>query len=372
MNSRQKILLVHLYSNGDCLYATAIAKQIKLDFPGCHLTWAIAAFCKGILANNPYVDEVMEVNMVKDDVAAFRKIRKKMLSFKNQGLYDEVFITHLMDRNLAYYDGSIRSAILQAYQRPITVNIQPVLELLPQEKEKAGAFATKHRLQQYANVVLFEFAPQSKQLPITLDFALAIAKKLSAAPDTAIILSSADKIVSAFPNIIDGSELSLRETAYLTHYCTLLLGCSSGITWISTSSAAKQLPMVQLINPRGAWLNPVSTDFERFGYDTGSLIELTTIEETNIVECTRAALENFSLAKRRYHQLFPVHFTTTRKIVYNLLCYLQFGAILRHIQVNRKVYGDRASFYKEVWLGILTSPFILAKNFFTKRIIKNH
>ena len=31
---RDKILLVQLYSNGDCLYATTVAQQIKKDFPG--------------------------------------------------------------------------------------------------------------------------------------------------------------------------------------------------------------------------------------------------------------------------------------------------------------------------------------------------
>ncbi|MEO7049339.1 MAG: hypothetical protein ABI091_28810, partial [Ferruginibacter sp.] len=60
-NSPQKnILLVQLFSNGDCLYATAIARQIKNDFPGCKLSWAIASFCKNIIAHNPYVDEVLE------------------------------------------------------------------------------------------------------------------------------------------------------------------------------------------------------------------------------------------------------------------------------------------------------------------------
>ena len=42
----KKIILVQLYSNGDCLYATAVARQIKQDFPGSHLTWAIAHFVK--------------------------------------------------------------------------------------------------------------------------------------------------------------------------------------------------------------------------------------------------------------------------------------------------------------------------------------
>ncbi len=100
-----KILLVHLYSNGDCLYATTIARQIKSDFPGCNLTWAIAPYCKSIIANNPYVDDVMEVPIDKNDVVAFRKLKKQFKLLKEEGKFNEIFITHNIDINLAYYDG---------------------------------------------------------------------------------------------------------------------------------------------------------------------------------------------------------------------------------------------------------------------------
>src|SRR6187399_186933 len=96
----KKIILVQLYSNGDCLYATTVARQIKEDFPGCHLTWAIAAFCKSIVANNPYIDEVLEVNtVVKNDVAAFRRFKKEIYRRQKEGVYDQVFIVHNTDTN---------------------------------------------------------------------------------------------------------------------------------------------------------------------------------------------------------------------------------------------------------------------------------
>lgn len=361
-----KILLVHLYSNGDCLYATTVARQIKQDFPGSHLTWAIAGFCRSIIANNVNVDDILEIDHIaKDDVAAFRKFRKEI---KKDTSFDKIFITHNIDTNLALYDGSIRSGILRAYPNPITVPVQPVLTLYPEEIEKASAFAARHRLQDYKQIILFEFAPQSKQIKISKQLSISIAENLTEDPGVAIILSSANKIEHPRKNIIDGSELTLRETAALTHYCTMLLGCSSGITWISTSSAAKQLPMIQLINPEGAWLNPVSRDFKRFGLDISQLIELTGINEKEIVECTRAAIENFAVARKKYNRDLPVNFKTTRKIVYNLLCYFEFGAIAKHIKVNREVYGDKFSFYTEVVLGFVTAPFKLIKNIFYKRI----
>lgn len=82
-----KILLVQLYSNGDCLYATAVARQIKQDHPDAHLTWAIADFCKQIIHANPYVDDVLIVHTVpKNDVTAYRRFRKQLYEQKNGAL----------------------------------------------------------------------------------------------------------------------------------------------------------------------------------------------------------------------------------------------------------------------------------------------
>ncbi len=290
MQSPIKILLVQLFSNGDCLYATAVARQIKQDFPGSHLIWAIAPFCQSIIAGNPFVDEVMLVDSVpKNDERAFRRLKKELEQRKKAGEWDELFITHIMGDNQANYDGSIRSAIFRGYGRPVTVPVTPVLELSPEETGAAKVFAARHGLQQYRNIVLFEFAPQSGQSLITKDFAMAVAEGVTKDPGTCIILSSASKIDHPSDQIIDGSPLSLRQTAALTHYCSLLLGCSSGITWISTSSAAKQLPMVQLLNPATTWFNPVSRDFERYGFDTRTVIELSRFDVASVESCVTAA-----------------------------------------------------------------------------------
>ena len=101
-----QILLVQLFSNGDCLYATTVARQIKNDYPNCKLTWAIAASCQNIIAKNPCVDEIIVTDEVaKNDVVAFRKYKKKVFAEKAAGKWDEVFVTTNMDTNLALYDG---------------------------------------------------------------------------------------------------------------------------------------------------------------------------------------------------------------------------------------------------------------------------
>jgi ADP-heptose:LPS heptosyltransferase len=56
----QQFLIVQLISNGDCLYATTVARQIKNDYPNCHLTWAVSSMCRKTLDLNPYIDEIWE------------------------------------------------------------------------------------------------------------------------------------------------------------------------------------------------------------------------------------------------------------------------------------------------------------------------
>ncbi|MFT3751191.1 MAG: hypothetical protein QM768_22960 [Agriterribacter sp.] len=364
-----KILLVQLFSNGDCLYATTVARQIKLDFPGCHLTWGIAGFCKKIIEGNPFVDEVYEINEVaKNDIKAFRLLKKKLAVQKKKGIWNEVFITHIMDDNQANYDGCIRSTVFRGYPNPVTVDSIPVLSLSDAEKQKATEFAQNHALSKYKSVILFEFAPQSGQLAISREDAIHIAEKITDNDQVAIILSSAQRIEHAKENIIDGSTLTLRETAALTFYCTHLLGCSSGITWITTSDGAKLLPMIQILNPYTDWVNPVSRDFERRGQSTEKIIELIDFNKQLIYECVTESLIDFAGARNKYNQQIPLQFKTTRKIVYNLLCYLQFNAILKHIKINTQVYGFKIDFYREVISGFIIFPFKLMKNLITKRL----
>ena len=171
-----KILLVQLFSNGDCLYATAVARQIKNDYPNCKLTWAIAAFCQTIIANNPYVDDIIVTEEVaKNDVAAFRKYKKKVFAEKAAGKWDEVFVTTNMDTNLDLYDGTIRGMILRAYPDVITVPLQPVVILTDVEKNNVAIFADKHSLKQFTNVLLWEYAPQSGQSVLNFKMVMNVA-----------------------------------------------------------------------------------------------------------------------------------------------------------------------------------------------------
>lgn len=363
MVTAKKILLVQLYSNGDCLYATAVARQIKQDFPGCHLSWLIAQSCKNIIAGNPFVDEVLTTDDVpKNDVIAFRKLKKRVFKEEKEGKWDKVFVTHNMDDNQALYDGTIRGMIFRAYPNKVTVPVQPVLVLTEEEKLRVKQFAEKYKLQQFRNTILWEYAPQSGQSILSFDFVLKVAERITQIPGTCVILSSANSFPSK-EKIIDASSLTVRENAELTHYCSLLIGCSSGITWLSTSSAAKQLPMLQLLDGQAYFRNAPSVDFGRYGISADELIEIVQFDEEKVYRSVKSIIEEGAVvAKEKFNEALPVQFNTTRKIVYNLLCYFHFKAIARHYRITKSLYGRHPLFIKQFILGFLTFPFKFISN----------
>ncbi len=368
MIAAKKILLVQLFSNGDCLYATALARQIKTDFPGCHLTWGIAAFCQNIIFGNPYVDEILVIPEVKkDDVIAFRKYKKKVFAEKAVGMWDEVFVTTNMDTNLANYDGTIRGMILRAYPRDITVPLQPLLRLSNDEIATVSAFAKKHSLNKFKNVILWEYAPQSGQSPLNVELVRAVSDRLVELPSTCIILSSANKF-SGTDTIIDASVLTVRENAALTHYCSLLIGCSSGITWINTSSAAKFLPMVQLLNADADFINTPSVDFKRYNISHSGLIEMSSFTADTIFNCVAEIVTNDFESATKYHEVLPLQFNTTKKIVYNLMVYREFSSVRKHFKIMTRIYGRHPLLLKAFATGLAGFPFKLIRNVWRRKV----
>src|ERR1700712_4612811 len=112
----KKFLIGQLASFGDCLYATAIAKQIKNDYPESHITWAVAAKYKSILKLNPHVDAIWEVEFLPDDnnLTAWRKFKNKALQRKANGEFDEIIFSPIAPDNWIHFNGTIRGSILSS------------------------------------------------------------------------------------------------------------------------------------------------------------------------------------------------------------------------------------------------------------------
>ena len=160
-----RILLGMLASNGDCLYATAIARQIKVDFPGCHLTWAIGSLSSRVLANNKDVDEVWTLPQtswanMEDDWNLFEIDARRLA---DAGKFDRVFLTQIHPSRFANYDGTIRPSIFRNYGRPITVPVDVTIDLTEQETQEVDKWFRASPAADASQVVLFECSSKSGQ-----------------------------------------------------------------------------------------------------------------------------------------------------------------------------------------------------------------
>ena len=311
----QRILLGHLASFGDCLYATTLAKQIKADYPDSHLTWAIGSIYSSVLIGNPHVDEVWEIPIKNRDAIAeawFQFADQALEKHKN-GEFDQIFLTQIYPDNYKTYDGTLRSSILRFYGKPITVGVTPVIYLTEEEIKNVYDFAQTNNLINNEKVVLFECSAKSEQSFVTEKFAIELAQKIANnLPDWKILMSSNISVPKSmqYGNIIDASSLSFRENAELTKYCSLLIGCSSGISWLTTSSWAKKLPMIQLLKADKSMYASFIYDHKYHGLSTDHIIEITDTSAEKVLLCILTVInEGFTIARSRFHQEIALNFT---------------------------------------------------------------
>jgi hypothetical protein len=331
-----RFLIGHLGMYGDILYALAIARQLKYDYPGCHITWGIASMFKSILDNNPYIDSVWvyEANTraeVTDKWFEFAALAEQM---KQDGRYDEIFLSQVFPGNPDRLYDTIRQSIFRAYPSEITVPIRPVIILSQQESDRAKMFASRHMLLARMNAILFETSPGSGQSGITPDFVMQVSKELiKILPRTVVILSGKEPIYSTDPSIIDGSGLSLRETVELTKYCTFLIGSSSGVSWICQSEQAKQLPTVQILT-RGSIASLIN-DHTYHHLPTDNIIELVSPTAERVASCVTGCLwSDFADVKARYNTTIVPDFATVRRTAHYKIAKNRLNQIIRRVNGN--------------------------------------
>ena len=306
-NITRRFLIGQLARYGDCLYATTIARQIKHDHPGSHVTWAVASNFSSVLTLNPHVDSVWEIPISNGDYykEGWDTFEADALRRKAAGDFDEIIFSQVAPLNWLHFTGTIRSTILSTYKKPITVPVSPVLILSDKEITRVKDFAKKHRLEQYKQVVLVECGQGSGQAKMNMKFAIELAMGIiNKNENVCLILSSMDdKPASPHPQIIHAASLSFRENAEVTKYCSLLVGCSSGITWVATSEWAKKLPMLQLFSKKPSIFSGVHYDFAINGLDNSHIIEIEDNSVNHAIEVLHAMLnEDMAQTKIRYHQ----------------------------------------------------------------------
>jgi hypothetical protein len=337
------VLLGQLGARGDCLYATAIARQIKHDLPDCHLTWAVGSMCRAIVEGNPYVDEIWEFPMANhgEMIAAWETFHRRAEARRAAGDFDEIFYTQIYPDNFKNFDGTVRASIFRGYPHRITVPITPIIRLNQKEVLHVENFVNLNDLGTGAPVILFEYSGNSGQSFVDFDFAetvaLLIVKKH---PLARVILASHQQFKPAHPRIICGSRLSFKENAELTKYCTLLVGCSSGLSWLATSDWAKPLPSVQLLSRHTSVFASFVHDHTHFGLPVDGIIEITDCLPEHVAACIDAILlEGFSCAQARFHQDIKPDFRHYVDMLQFAYSRSGLGSVLRSLKVTIGRYG---------------------------------
>lgn len=316
-----KILLGQLNSNGDCLFATVIARQVKeVDYPDCHLTWAVNSKCRQTVELNPYVDEIWEIPTEKavSNQEEWEDFIRQVEKRKAAGDFDLFFPTQIVGENWIKYDGGVRSSIYANYPHEIRVSDQPIINLSEQEIENVRRFRTQYQLEKYDQVVLVECGPDSFEASLNPQKACELAIKLSADfKNTAFILSSNKPVASDYPHIIDGSRISFRENAELAKYCDLFIGCGSGISWLTTTNWAKKINSILIINSENPILPSVAFDHKFIGLPVDHLIEIKdSAEALNKLEmCFREIRKSdFATARAAFNETIELtNFSELRK-----------------------------------------------------------
>jgi hypothetical protein len=380
----RRVLIGQIACYGDCLYATTIARQIKHDSPDAHVTWAVAAKFRSILDHNPDIDEIWELpihtrHIRREDWDAFHSEAE---SRRSRGEYTEVHYTQIIDIHIEKFLTTLRNTAFKIVGAPITVPVTPVVRLTDAEVARVAAFAEKHQLARYRHVVLFECTPSSAQSRLDVGFALELARIIAARhPDVCFILSSHESLPANSERVFDASVLSYRENAELSKHCSMLIGCSSGITWITTSDWAKRLPMLQLLNERSQIFCGVNFDHRLNGLDNSSVIEMTEYDMSRVVACVETMLTRGAQAARaRFNQDYlPNRFSleATAAVLYGrdrsipgvlrfIDDYLEANAQLgNHIRVSRTAVLARILFAR---LRASPHPILRAAKWSVRRV----
>ena len=341
------ILLGMLGSNGDCLYATAIARQLKQDFPGCHLTWAIGRMSRQVLVNNPDVDKVWEVPQASwaEAERSWTLFEAEAHDLANAGRFDQVYLPQISPARFANYDGTIRPSIFRGFPRALTVPVDVTIALTEEETAAVDAWVNASPIASASQVVLCECSSKSGQSFMTLEMALEIAETITAARQkTVVVISTHEPLRTDNPRIISGGALSIRQNARLTHYVDLFLGCGSGLTVAATAGSAKpRLPNIQVLRRDSSVYASFRHDFQHFGKPAGHFLEVTREDAGHIAQVALAALaDGFPAAQAAHDDPVPLTFGWYMQLITTMV--LERGRYMdaaRSLLVTLERYGPQ-------------------------------
>jgi len=102
--------------------------------------------------------------------------------------------------------------------------------------------------------------------------------------------------------------LTYRENVELLNNCNLLIGCSSGITWLNSSTYSKKIPSIQVVNKDEVFTSSggsasVIQDYKNFNIPTDEIIEFKDFSYDTLMDCIDITIKNdIKTAKCKYNE----------------------------------------------------------------------
>ena len=274
-----RILLGQLRANGDCMHATVLARQLRFDHPDASITWAVTPSALGVVRNNTDINDVWVTEPphglpIGQEWAWFRAEADRRI---NNGEFDFGVFSQIWPDNYQNFDGGVRSGILNAYGRPITVPVVNNLTIGEGGRERVENFIRMHRFKQAAPRVLFECSSRSGQSAMTPELAQEVGTLfLRKEPNAAIVFSTDRPMQLSDPRFLPGWELDFAETALLSESCSLFIGCGSGVSVATLMTGTKPITTLQVLAKSASVLGSVAHDLAFFQHVNSHITETTT------------------------------------------------------------------------------------------------
>jgi GT2 family glycosyltransferase len=339
----ERILLGQLGANGDCLYATILARQLRHDHPDAHITWAISSQCIDVVRNNPHIDDiwVVPIRGWDDHAVMWRVFEREALRRCRLRQFDFALFSQIWPNNFQNYDGTVRPSILRSYGAPITVPIENVINLSDLEVERVEDFAARESIGEFQHRILFECSSKSGQSFVTPELAQEVAEHVYAMlPDSTVIFNTHLPMELRNARSRYCGSLSLRESSWLTRHCSLFVGCGSGGTVAASSTSASKLPMIQLLSASTSVFASFAHDFEYFGIEDRDIFEITNEKPDVIAQAIVAAcLRGMYNAEAEFGEPIPVKFDHYFGQLAGLLTAFRFLDAAQSVQSTAHRYG---------------------------------
>ena len=330
-----KYFIYQFAAFGDCLFATIVAKQLKASDSTCEITWGISKRYASVLTNNPHVDKIVkfEFDPKTASLEDFKNHEKEVENIKNSGEY-EIIHLQLLNKHIDKLHTTLRYSVLKIFEKPITVSKNAVLNLESFEISNVRKFITSNSIDLYPIKIIFECSPASGQSLVNATFAYQIADAFTKkSKNICFILSGPNNIEINNNQIFCANILTYRENLELINYCDLLVGCSSGISWLTICENCKPIPTIQLLNPLSDLFASMHFDFEINNLNTDHILEMINYDISKVEECISAVLEKGILnSKLNYHQVYkPSIFNLRNNIMKLVWLDYPIASIFRYI-----------------------------------------